>query len=116
MVGDVRQTVDAESLSAHTLKALSGSGCPPFFNFFVILRGSACDGRNPLAFPRYRIITGRARVVTYTEEFIPRAWGVAQVPQPWAYGLYASCIRSLRERGTTLAKEIVLLLWDPIAQ
>ena len=116
MVRDVRQTVGAKSLIVHALRALSSFGCPSFFNFFIVMRRSAGDGRNPLDFSRSRISTGRNRVIIYSEEFIPRAWSVAQVPQPWAYGVYASYIGSLGKRGTTLVKEIVLLLWDPSAQ
>jgi len=72
VVGDMRQAVGAEILRAHALWALSGSGCPSLFNFFILLR-RAGDGRDPLDLPGTRIAARRARVVIYTKEFITRA-------------------------------------------
>ena len=110
------QTMNAKSLRAHTIRALTGSGSPSFLNFFVVIRGNSCNGSNPLDFPRYRIRTGRTRVTIYSKVILSRTGSIAQVPHAWAYWLYTSCGRSLHGRGTTLVKESVLLLWDPTAQ
>ena len=116
VIGDMCQTMNAKSLRAHTIRALTCSGSPSFLNFFVVIRGNACNGNNPLDFPRYRIRTGRTRITIYSKEILPRVGSTAQAPQTWAYGLYTNYGRSLHGRGTTLGKESVLLLWDPTAQ
>ena len=112
----MRKTVNAKSLHTPAIRALTCPGSPAFLNFFVVARGNAGDGRNPPDLSRTRVRTGRTRVTIYSEEILPRVGGPAQVPQTWAYGLYASYGRSLFWRGTTLTKESVLLPRDPPAQ
>ena len=106
VVGDVCQAVLSEFVRGHALWALSRPRCPAFFNFLFVIT----------LIPQHTAYPRHTRTAVYSKEILTRAWSAAQVPWAWAYGFYASCIRSLRQRKTTLVKEIVLLLWDPIAQ
>ena len=142
VVRDVCQTMRAEGLRAQALRALSGSRCPPLFNFFVVNPWSPVNGHSrvssyrptgvgsnrptvlvflrrltSLSSPKAYIRTLHTRRFGGRSAFIlTRAQRLAQAPLCWAYGSYTSNGRSLRRRGTTLVKEIVLLLWDPVAQ
>ena len=132
-IWDVCQAVDTESLRGHALRALPCSRCPSFFHLLVVGPRNPVNGHSEVDFlsgasSRRRVanrrysgtrdteVARRARAAVYSKESLTRGQSIARVLHTGAYGLYESCIRSLRQRGTTLVKEIVLLLWDPIAQ
>ena len=133
MVRDVCQTVHSEGLRTHAFRTLSRSRCPPLFDFFLVNPLSPVNGhsrvgsnRPPVLFLRrlkplsslkaYIRALRTCRFGIRTALVFTRAQRLAQAPQAWAYGSYTSNGRSLRRRGTSLLKETVLLLWDPVAQ
>ena len=97
VIRDVGQTVYAKSLQAHAVRALSGSRCPTFFNFFFLSKGRVSEALSPYRFfPPFLDRVGRTRARICSYEARSGACSFAQVPLTWAYRLYTSMDRSLQ--------------------